>query len=123
MATAIEAAPPRTSSSDVPYDLTIDLVSRMIETGLYPRDRRVFLRDGKLYEKMAKTHFGGVLVDDRQDDRRRRGGPPAHEVLEHVARNHVLGDESLQTGIPDMTNISPHGSTYYHTRHNPSNPP
>src|SRR5262249_47594650 len=61
MATAIEAAPPRTSSSDVPYDLTIDLVSRMVESGLIPQDRRVFLLDGRLYEKMAKTKAHGSV--------------------------------------------------------------
>ena len=44
-----------------PYDLTIDLVSRMVETGLIPRDRRVFLRDGRLYEKMAKTKAHGYV--------------------------------------------------------------
>jgi Uma2 family endonuclease len=61
MSTAIETEPPRTSSGDVPYDLTIDLFSRMIESGLIPQDRRVFLRDGRLYEKMAKTKAHGYV--------------------------------------------------------------
>jgi hypothetical protein len=61
MSTAIEAASPRTSSSDVPYDLTIDFVSRMVESGLIPQDRRVFLLDGRLYEKMAKTKAHGYV--------------------------------------------------------------
>ena len=61
MSTAIEAAPPRTSSGDVPYDLTIDLVSRMVEAGLIPQDRRVFLLEGRLYEKMAKTKAHGSV--------------------------------------------------------------
>ncbi|HZW33972.1 MAG TPA: Uma2 family endonuclease [Isosphaeraceae bacterium] len=61
MSTAIEAVPPRTSSGDVPYDLTIDLVSRMVESGLIPQDRRVFLLDGRLYEKMAKTKAHGSV--------------------------------------------------------------
>src|SRR5262245_43228938 len=61
MSTAIEAAPPRTSSGDVPYDLTIDLVSRMVEAGLIPQDRRVFLREGRLYEKMARTQAHGSV--------------------------------------------------------------
>jgi Uma2 family endonuclease len=61
MSTAIEAAPPRTSSGGVPYDLTIELVSRMVESGLIPQDRRVFLREGRLYEKMAKTKAHGYV--------------------------------------------------------------
>ena len=61
MSTAIEAAPPRTSSGDVPYDLTIDLVSRMVESGLIPLDRRIFLLEGRLYEKMAKTKAHGYV--------------------------------------------------------------
>src|SRR5215472_8245151 len=61
MTTAIEAAPPRTSPGDVPYDLTIDLVSRMVESGLIPPDRRVFLLEGRLYEKMATTKAHGSV--------------------------------------------------------------
>jgi Uma2 family endonuclease len=72
MSTAIAAAPPRTSSGDVPYDLTIDLVSRMVESGLIPQDRRVFLRAGRLYEKMAKTKAHGYVgaAIDRAVNRR-----------------------------------------------------
>src|SRR5262249_40138584 len=72
MSTAIEAASPRTSSGDVPYDLTIDLVSRMVESGLIPQDRRVFLREGRLYEKMAKTKAHGYVgaAIDRAVNRR-----------------------------------------------------
>lgn len=61
MTTAIEATPPRASAADVPYDLTVDHFSRMVESGLIPRDRRVFLRDGRLYEKMAKTKAHGFV--------------------------------------------------------------
>ena len=61
MSTAIQAPPPQAPTADAPYDLTIDLVSRMVETGLIPRDRRVYLRDGRLYEKMAKTRAHGYV--------------------------------------------------------------
>jgi Uma2 family endonuclease len=72
MSTAIETAGPRTSSGDVPYDLTIDLVSRMVESGLIPQDRRVYLLDGRLYEKMAKTKAHGYVgaAIDRAVNRR-----------------------------------------------------
>jgi Uma2 family endonuclease len=47
--------------ADLPYDLTIDLFARMVESGLIPQDRRVFLLKGRLYEKMAKTQAHGSV--------------------------------------------------------------
>src|SRR3954470_5832733 len=59
--TATEAGLLRAPAGDVPYDLTIDLFSRMVESGLIPCDRRVFLLQGRLYEKMAKTRAHGYV--------------------------------------------------------------
>ncbi len=61
MATATEAQAPQAQAARMPYDLTIDLFSRMVESGLIPQDRRVFLSDGRLYEKMAKTKAHGFV--------------------------------------------------------------
>jgi Uma2 family endonuclease len=61
MATITQGAPPSISTADAPFDLTIDLFSRMVESGLIPQDRRVYLRDGRLYEKMAKTKAHGYV--------------------------------------------------------------
>ncbi len=61
MSTAIQAPPPQAPTADAPYDLTIDLFSRMVETGLIPPDRRIYLQDGRLYEKMAKTRAHGSV--------------------------------------------------------------
>jgi Uma2 family endonuclease len=61
MSTATVVAPSQALTADVPYDLTIDLFSRMVELGLIPRDRRVFLNNGRLYEKMAKTKAHGSI--------------------------------------------------------------
>ena len=41
MSTFTEVAPSQAPPSDVPLDLTIDLFSRMVESGLIPPDRRV----------------------------------------------------------------------------------
>jgi Uma2 family endonuclease len=60
-APATEAVPSQAPAADVPYDLTIDLFSRMVESGLIPQDRRVFLLNGRLYEKMAKTRAHGYV--------------------------------------------------------------
>ncbi len=61
MATATETQPPRAQTAIIPYDLTVDLFSRMVELDLIPRDRRVFLFNGRLYEKMAKTKAHGYV--------------------------------------------------------------
>ena len=61
MSTATIVAPSQAPTADVPYDLTIDLFSRMAESGLMPQDRRIFLLDGRLYEKMAKTRAHGFV--------------------------------------------------------------
>ncbi len=42
-------------SGDPPFDLTTDVFLGMIETGLLPRDRPIYLHEGRLFEKMAKT--------------------------------------------------------------------
>ena len=61
MSTAIETSPLKAPPSEAPFDLTIDLFSRMVESGLLPRDRRVFLLNGRLFEKMAKTRAHGYV--------------------------------------------------------------
>lgn len=61
MATATETPPVQAPPPDVPFDLTVDLFSRMVESGLIPQDRRVYLRDGRLFEKMAKTKAHGSV--------------------------------------------------------------
>ncbi|MGE3817911.1 MAG: Uma2 family endonuclease [Isosphaeraceae bacterium] len=43
---------PRT---DQPFPITCELFERMVESGVIPRDRRVYLWDGSLIEKMAKS--------------------------------------------------------------------
>ena len=61
MSTATVVAPSQAPEADAPYDLTVDIFSRMVESGLIPRDRRVFLANGRLYEKMAKTKAHGSI--------------------------------------------------------------
>src|SRR3954465_14607023 len=61
MSTTTEANPPQAQEAEVPYNLTVDLFSRMVESGLIPHDRRVFLLDGRLYEKMAKIKADGYV--------------------------------------------------------------
>jgi hypothetical protein len=56
MATATESAPVASPiEEDRIVDLTSDEFFRMIEAGLFAPERRVYLWDGRLCEKMAKT--------------------------------------------------------------------
>ncbi len=61
MATVTETPTIPTQAAEAPFDLTVDLFSRMVESGLLPRDRRIFLHDGRLFEKMAKTKAHGYV--------------------------------------------------------------
>jgi Uma2 family endonuclease len=61
MSTTLETPPLKAPPSDAPFDLTVDLFTRMVESGLLPPDRRVFLLNGRLYEKMAKTRAHGYV--------------------------------------------------------------
>jgi Uma2 family endonuclease len=59
MATATEPLVAE-EACDVPFPITSETYFRMVELGLIPEDRPVYLWDGRLYEKMAKTrpHVG-----------------------------------------------------------------
>lgn len=61
MSTATESPPRLPLAADIPFDLTIDLFSRMAEAGLIPQNRRVYLQNGRLYEKMAKSKAHGSV--------------------------------------------------------------
>ncbi|MFO0958612.1 MAG: Uma2 family endonuclease [Isosphaeraceae bacterium] len=61
MSTVVETPATPAASSVKPYDLTVDLLSRMVEAGMLPEDRRIYLREGRLYEKMAKTKAHGYV--------------------------------------------------------------
>ena len=64
-----------------PFPIVSEMFIRMIEQGLFGRDQRVFLWDGTLYEKMAKskahaavqTAFLGALAPASAEPFRRRG--------------------------------------------------
>jgi len=61
MTSAIKTPRSKAPPTEAPFDLDIELFARMVESGLIPRDRRVFLRQGRLFEKMAKTKAHGYV--------------------------------------------------------------
>ncbi len=59
MATMTEIEAP-VVAADAPYPISSDVYDEMVEKGLIPTERRVYLWDGRLYEKMAKTQAHAV---------------------------------------------------------------
>lgn len=58
--------PPAPPSEDRPYAISADMFLAMIEAGVFPEDARVYLQDGRIFEKMAKTRphsAHGVLIN------------------------------------------------------------
>ena len=111
MSTATGVAPSQAPKADVPYDLTIDLFSRMVESGLIPQDRRVYLLGGRLYEKMAKTKAHGYVgaAIDRAVNRRLPDGwslwPESTVVLDPT--NAPLPDFAVVRGANPLDFAAP----------------
>jgi Uma2 family endonuclease len=61
MSTVLEPTSAPTTEAEAPFLLTSDIFTGMLEAGLFPDDARVFLREGRLYEKMAKSRFHGSV--------------------------------------------------------------
>src|SRR5277367_2459052 len=55
MATATPALTTEVTPDAQVLDVTSEMFFQMIEAGVFPPERRVFLWGGRLYEKMAKT--------------------------------------------------------------------
>jgi len=51
----VAATPVMSGFEEAPYLITSDLFTQMVEQGMFPRERRVFLWGGRLFEKMAKS--------------------------------------------------------------------
>ena len=45
-----------------PYELSADTFFAMIEGGFFPEEARVYLQDGWIYEKMAKSNAHGMVA-------------------------------------------------------------
>jgi Uma2 family endonuclease len=61
MSTVTEPTMTTAAEAEAPFLLTSDIFTGMVEAGLFPDDARIFLREGRLYEKMAKTRFHGSV--------------------------------------------------------------
>ncbi|MFM7132635.1 MAG: Uma2 family endonuclease [bacterium] len=61
MATVTAESQSASLFDSIPFDLTVEIYERMIEAGLIPPDRRLYLQSGRLFEKMAKTKAHGSV--------------------------------------------------------------
>lgn len=61
MSTVTPEAPAPPEVGDVPYEITADEFFRLIETGFFPEEARVYLRDGGIYRKMARTNAHSII--------------------------------------------------------------
>lgn len=106
MATAAETRTPTptlTSSPvqdgicDAPYLITSDMFQDMIEKGVFPRESRVFLWNGRLYEKMAKSRAHAGVQASFLGSVARRLPPDQFIAAENPVR---LDDRHLP--LPDL---------------------
>lgn len=49
------------AAEDRPYDISADQFFEMIEAGVFPEETRIYLRDGRILEEMAKTNVHSML--------------------------------------------------------------
>src|SRR5260370_34121871 len=85
MATVVETAA-QEGWEEIPYPITSDVYCRMVEQGLIPHDRRVFLWGGRLYEKMAKSKAHSAVQNAFNQALARRMPPGLFVGNEHPLR-------------------------------------
>lgn len=85
--TPVDALP---SSEEFPYRFSVDDFYRMIELDIFPRESRVGLWNGRIYEKMAKTQAHAVS-----------GNKVNISLMNALPRGWFVGGENPVTVAPD----------------------
>jgi Uma2 family endonuclease len=111
MATVAEP-PVSAGPQEGPYPITSDVFQQMIELGLIPQDRRVFLWGGRLYEKMAKT-MAHAAVHSAFLGALSRRLPPGYFL---GAENPVRLD-ATHLPLPDLVVVRGQPLDYFDTRY------
>lgn len=96
MATATELST-TTAFTERPFDISVEVFSSMVERDVFPPESRVFLWNGRLYEKMAKT-VPHATVSYRVHEAIRRRLPP--EWITWTENPIVLEPNSVP--LPDL---------------------
>lgn len=96
MATATETPSTEPTAASA-YPLSSDDYLQMVELGVIPQDRRVYLWDGRLYEKMAKTRAHVVFHNALLGALFHRLPPGYHVGVENPVRL-----DERHTPLPDL---------------------
>ena len=110
--TTVAEMPTMSGSEVAPYLVTSDLFSWMVDQGIFPRDRRVFLWDGRLYEKMAKSKPHAAVQ-----------GAFTTELGRRLPQGYYLGPENpvrldeTHLPLPDLVVARGNALDYYETRY------
>jgi hypothetical protein len=111
MATVAEA--PVTGEVEVmPYPITSDVYFQMVEQGLIPQDRRVFLWGGRLYEKLAKTKAHSAVQNAWNRSLTRRMPPSLFVGNENPVRL-----DATHVPLPDLVVVRGDPLDYFDTRY------
>lgn len=114
MATAVEAPAMGLGGDEAVVDLTTPLFFAMIEAGLLPPDRRVFLWGGRLCEKMAKTVAHALTAYAIGEALRPLLG---HDWL--IWPENPIALDERHAPLPDVTVIRGPIDVYAHERRHP----
>jgi hypothetical protein len=97
---------------EAPYSITSDVYFQMIEQGLIPHDRRVFLWGGRLYEKMAKSKAHSAVQNAFNQALTRR--MPAGLF---VGNENPLRLDATHVPLPDLVVVQGDPLDYFDTRY------
>ncbi|MFO0961035.1 MAG: Uma2 family endonuclease [Isosphaeraceae bacterium] len=97
---------------DAPYPITADDFTAMIDRGVFPDDRRVFLWDGRLFEKMAKSKPHAVVQDMFSQAIARRLPPGMF-----IGHEHPVQLDATHLPLPDVMVARGRGFDFYEDRH------
>jgi Uma2 family endonuclease len=96
----------------MPYPITSDVYFQMVEQGLIPQDRRVFLCGGRLYEKMAKTKAHSAVQNAWNRALTRRMPPRLFVGNENPVRL-----DATHVPLPDLVVVRGDPLDYFDTRY------
>jgi Uma2 family endonuclease len=96
----------------MPYPITSDVYLQMVEQGLIPHDRRVFLWGGRLYEKMAKSKAHSAVQNAFNQALTRRMPPGLF-----VGNENPLRLDATHVPLPDLVVVRGNPLDYFDTHY------
>jgi hypothetical protein len=109
---AVAEAPMTGVVEVIPYPITSDVYLQMVEQGLIPQDRRVFLWGGRLYEKMAKSKAHSAVQNAWNQVLTRRIPTGLF-----VGNENPLRLDATHVPLPDLVVVRGNPLDYFDTRY------